>query len=122
MTIRNNFTSAAFIAAIVAGLASPAFADETIELNRYDLTRVEDADRLQLDIVQAASRECRAALATWVFQWHARHVKNCIKDSVDHTVGQVQNLGLSQLHASIDADHRYDRDRGPATTQRASTQ
>ena len=117
MTIRNNITSAAFVAAIAVGftgLASPTFADETIELNRYDLTRVEDADRLQLDIVQAASRECKASLATWVYQWRARHVKDCIEDAVDYTVAQVQNLGLSQLHASIDADQRYDRNRGPA--------
>jgi UrcA family protein len=122
MTIRTNVYTIAIAASLAAGLASPAFADETIELNRYDLARFDDADRLQRDIVVAATRECNASLANWVYQWRTRHVAACIKDAVDHTVAEVQNLGLSQLHASMDAGQRYDSDRGPATIQRASAQ
>ena len=122
MTIRTTFTTFAIIATLTTGISAPSFADETIELDSYDLTRVDDADRLQRDIVIAATQECKASLATWVYQWRARHLKNCVQDSVDHTIAEVQNLGLTQLHTAMEAGDRYDVDRGPATTQRASNQ
>ena len=120
MTIRTTLTSLALVATLSTGFAASAVAGETIELDNYDLTRIDDADRLQRDIVIAATQECKASLATWVYQWHARHLKNCIQDSVDHTVAEIENLGLSQMHASMDASQRYDKNRGPATVQSAA--
>ena len=118
MTIRTNITSIALVAAMAAGLASPAFSDEVINLNQYNLTRVEDVERLQQDIVRAASQECKAAYSGWVHLL----INRCIKELVDDAVEQAQNRSLSNLHASIDADQRYDKRRGPASTQSVSAQ
>lgn len=125
MTIHNNFNSIALVAAIVVGitgLASPTVADETIELNQYDLTRVEDADRLQLDIVRAASHGCKALYRGWIHDGYWRRVKSCIKRAVDSSIENAQIIGLSQRHASIGAEDRYDTQRGPVGTQSASAQ
>jgi hypothetical protein len=121
MTIRTDFNAIALGAVIVAGLASPALADEIIELHQYDLTRVEDVDRLHLDIVQAATRGCNEEFRRWNYGSRGNYITGCIRYTVDNAVVQAQNLGLSNLHASINADHRYDDARGPTNTISAST-
>jgi hypothetical protein len=45
MTIRTTLTSHALAATITTGFSASSFADETIELDNYDLTRVDGADQ-----------------------------------------------------------------------------
>lgn len=125
MTIRTNFNSIALVAAIVVGvtgLASPAIAGETIELNQYDLTRVEDADRLQLDIVASATDLCREKYRAWVHAGLHRRIDACIELAVDNAVAQAKSENLNKLHASIDSKVRYDTRRSPMSQQSASAQ
>jgi UrcA family protein len=128
MTILTSIRAAALIALIAMGIvgamavASHALAGETIQLNDYDLTRVEDTDRLQLDIVRAATQGCQIAYRGWEHGGVQAQVKSCVAHVVDYTVAQAQVPSLSQLHASIDADQRYDDQRAPANTQSASAE
>jgi UrcA family protein len=122
MTIRTTCKAVALIATVAVGFASPALAGETIQLNDYDLTRIEDTDRLQLDIVRAATQGCQVAYRGWEHGGVQAQVNSCVAHVVDYTVAQAQVPSLSQLHASIDADQHYDDRRPPANTLSASAE
>lgn len=119
MTNRNTLVSI-ITAAAIAALASPAFADEAIPLDSYDLTRVEQVNRLHTDIVVSAARQCKKEFRRWTYGSKFRRIDKCTEATVDHAVSRVGNARLSEMHASMDMQERYDARLGLASQESSS--
>ena len=122
MTFQSTLASMTLAAGIAIGVASPTIADEIIELGDYDLTQVEDLDRLQMDIVRSATDQCREKYLRFKLSGRHRRIDACIETAVDNAVAQVESWRLNRLHASIDAGDRYDIRRGPVSHRSASAE
>lgn len=106
MTIRSTITAIATVAAIVTGISATVQA-RTISLDGYDLSSVQDVDRLHREIVSTVKQECGRELRKGYYAVRRAKIQQCVRDAVDLTINDAGLPMLSRLHASTAEEYRY---------------
>ncbi len=121
MIIRSLMTSVAAFVLMTGAAAAEDTRTRSFALSDYDLTNIEDVDRLHHEIVGQSRTACRHLYPDAYRYMGFDRIDACVKEAVDETIESASSPQLSRFHSVLSEDVRYRRDRGPVPASQLAT-